>query len=233
MKSRLFILALIALCSCGGGYNPPVIPGGSSGNGSGTTQFYADFSYKVEHPFYVVFENRSSHNGTYHWNFGDGETSLEKNPIHKYSGKGVYKVTLTVHLDGHKTTYTQNVTIEAPTKCYVSKIKYESVPEYNEYYNIRCTDDYLLLETLYWYTNWTLLSTANLPYTYNIANVPNIDFSLSEYVIRLYKNSSTSGTGTQVKSWKLSTSEIKNKYSEGYILSGNNSKITVVFKWTD
>jgi hypothetical protein len=33
---------------------------------------------------------------TYNWNFGDGTTSAEKDPVHKYSKRGKYQVTLTV-----------------------------------------------------------------------------------------------------------------------------------------
>ena len=33
---------------------------------------------------------------TYNWNFGDGKTSTDKNPTHKYSSVGNYTVTLTV-----------------------------------------------------------------------------------------------------------------------------------------
>ena len=35
-------------------------------------------------------------NGTYLWNFGDGTTSAEKDPIHTYKSVGVYNVTLAV-----------------------------------------------------------------------------------------------------------------------------------------
>ena len=45
----------------------------------------------------VSFTNNSSGNDqlTYHWDFGDGKTSGEKNPSHTYTATGVYTVVLT------------------------------------------------------------------------------------------------------------------------------------------
>ena len=54
---------------------------------------------------------------TYHWDFGDGETSDEQNPMHVYQGAGEYTVTLTV-IDGEQNTVesrTQVVVIEKPS----------------------------------------------------------------------------------------------------------------------
>ena len=44
------------------------------------------------------FINNSTGPGTllYSWDFGDGSTSTQKNPVHKYSKKGIYNVRLTV-----------------------------------------------------------------------------------------------------------------------------------------
>lgn len=66
-----------------------------------------DFSFAVEGDayttdFYYVstlqFTNTSSKSGAVKWDFGDGSTSTEPNPTHKYARSGKYKVTLT--LDG-------------------------------------------------------------------------------------------------------------------------------------
>lgn len=50
--------------------------------------------------FYVVstmrFVNTSSKSGAPTWDFGDGTTSTEASPLHKYDKAGLYKVTLTV-----------------------------------------------------------------------------------------------------------------------------------------
>ncbi len=55
------------------------------------------FTYEVD-GYKVTFTNTSTVSGTvtYAWDFGDGETSTEKNPVHTYANKGEYTVTLTV-----------------------------------------------------------------------------------------------------------------------------------------
>lgn len=64
-----------------------------------------DFTYHVDGEqytldFYVVstiqFTNTSSKSGSVTWEFGDGTTSTDQNPQHKYDKAGVYQVTLTV-----------------------------------------------------------------------------------------------------------------------------------------
>ncbi|HMG14142.1 MAG TPA: PKD domain-containing protein, partial [Saprospiraceae bacterium] len=44
----------------------------------------------------VTFSNSSSSGVSYLWNFGDGNTSTEINPVHTYSQENTYTVTLTV-----------------------------------------------------------------------------------------------------------------------------------------
>jgi len=49
------------------------------------------------YPLNVSFFNRSFQGvQTYFWDFGDGQTSIERNPIHTYQNSGTYSVTLTV-----------------------------------------------------------------------------------------------------------------------------------------
>ena len=65
-----------------------------------------DFTFAVEGneystDFYYVstlqFTNTSSKQGTVHWDFGDGSSSSEANPTHKYDKSGNYNVTLQRH----------------------------------------------------------------------------------------------------------------------------------------
>lgn len=220
-------VAILLLVSCGG-YNPPDKPTTPT-----TTSPVAGFSYKTSHPFYAHFTNNSYDATSYLWDFGDGTTSSEKNPIHKYSGKGVYKVVLTAKDNGKTDTYTKNITVVAPTKCYVTGIIYEKIPKNNEYYSIRCTDDYILFETCYWYTDWLLLSSANVPYTQMFKYKQEIDFSKSKVVTRLYQNSNSSGSGKQVESWNLYPSNVLSEYWEGTKATSDNAEIRLLFEWHD
>lgn len=43
----------------------------------------------------VTFTNTTTSGGTYFWEFGDGTTSTEQNPIHEYAAPGVFQVNLT------------------------------------------------------------------------------------------------------------------------------------------
>ena len=71
-----------------------------------------DFTYNVAGDeytldFYVVtsiqFNNVSSKSGAVTWNFGDGTTSTDANPIHKYEAAGLYNVTLSIDGVGSRT----------------------------------------------------------------------------------------------------------------------------------
>lgn len=71
-----------------------------------------DFTYNVDGDeytldYYVVshvkFNNTSSKSGSVHWDFGDGETSTDPNPVHKFAKAGIYRVTLTVDGVGSQT----------------------------------------------------------------------------------------------------------------------------------
>jgi hypothetical protein len=52
------------------------------------------FSYQVLPNNELSFKNTSTHASQYFWNFGDGNTSILENPIHKYVTNGTFTVTL-------------------------------------------------------------------------------------------------------------------------------------------
>lgn len=58
----------------------------------------ANFSY-VKDGMNVTFTNSSSNATSYSWDFGDGATSVETNPVHAYAMDGDYTVTLTASDD--------------------------------------------------------------------------------------------------------------------------------------
>ena len=73
----------------------------------------AGFEYEVLRST-ASFTNTSDNATSYLWNFGDGETSTEKDPVHVYDSKGNYTVSLTV-TDGTDESYVE-VKIFVPGK---------------------------------------------------------------------------------------------------------------------
>jgi len=58
---------------------------------------FASFQYEVstDNPLEVNFTNTSENAESYSWDFGDGESSTEENPVHTYAEAGTYDVVLT------------------------------------------------------------------------------------------------------------------------------------------
>ncbi len=55
-----------------------------------------NFTYDIDYPGFVTFSNLSSDFAdTYYWDFGDGASSTEENPVHFYEKDSVYQVCLT------------------------------------------------------------------------------------------------------------------------------------------
>ncbi|MFC2101081.1 PKD domain-containing protein [Bacteroidota bacterium] len=52
----------------------------------------ADFSYSIQNEVDVTFTSLSEYASQYFWDFGDGNTSAMKDPIHSYSNAGIFQV---------------------------------------------------------------------------------------------------------------------------------------------
>lgn len=69
--------------------------------------------------FYIVdnntvsFTNQSAGANTYLWNFGDGTTSTEVNPVHTYTSKTIYNATLTASNYCYSTDNQQSIEVTA------------------------------------------------------------------------------------------------------------------------
>lgn len=68
----------------------------------------ADFTYEFVDAFNVLFENESSGAERYIWNFGDGDTSQTKHPMHEYQSDQIHTVILTAINDAGCTDSTLN-----------------------------------------------------------------------------------------------------------------------------
>jgi hypothetical protein len=77
--------------------------------GEVVSDFVSSFGNFEDESFEVFFENNSTEDVEYFWNFGDGTTSNEENPIHVYSSPGVYLVTLEVTNECGVTSFSEDV----------------------------------------------------------------------------------------------------------------------------
>ena len=73
--------------------------------------FMVDFDFTID-DYTVTFENLSKDAASYSWDFGDGNTSTEENPVHTYAAEGAYDVVLTgTDAGGDSKEVTKTVTI--------------------------------------------------------------------------------------------------------------------------
>ncbi|MBR1515689.1 MAG: PKD domain-containing protein [Paludibacteraceae bacterium] len=187
----------------------------------------ASFSFKTEAPLKIVLTNTSTNATSYEWDFGDGKTSTEKNPTHRYSAVGSYIITLVAKNPSGSQQYRQTVQITAP-KVFVKGLRYESVGKKGKYYKSVCKDDDFFSGT-WWNTNYTpMLTDNNLPYEY-IFSSPIEMTGLSGdnyYTVYVYWNNTSSGDGTQILKQKLYTESIK-LYLDELVLQNDNWDTTV------
>jgi len=76
----------------------------------------ADFNYEPVQPIVgekISFFDNSSGAMKWFWDFGDGNTSYEKNPEHIYEKPGTYNVTLTISCNGFNISVTKQLNITA------------------------------------------------------------------------------------------------------------------------
>ncbi len=66
----------------------------------------------------VSFTNNSNNATSYFWDFGDGNTSSEENPVHVYAAEGTYEVTLNATNENGSNTITQTVIVSSATLTY-------------------------------------------------------------------------------------------------------------------
>ena len=86
----------------------------------------ADFIYNLTaNGFHdpVIFTNTTLNGITYFWTFGDGDTTIEKDPTHQYNGEGPYRVTLyTVSNKGCKDTISKALGVDYSGTLYVPNV---------------------------------------------------------------------------------------------------------------
>ncbi len=192
------------------------------------------FTYTTKHPFYVYLTSTSKNAQSCKWEVdGGGGYHYGQNIVLQFPEAGVYKIRLFVENGTKVASCAKDITLEAPTTCYLQGFKFDRVPTDNCYYQLQLTDDYISLKTTYLYTRWIYLSSTNLPYEYKLAGAKKIDTS-KDYVLRLYK-SATSPSETQASGdgdFSINiTSQKLSQYPEVIRLSGSDIDLRTYFIW--
>lgn len=192
----------------------------------------ANFSFKVEQPLKVVLTNKSHYAKSYKWDFGDGKTSTEENPIHRYSKKGVYKITLTAKSGSKTNTCNSTITIEEPTRCYLAGYKVSKIPAQNEYYKVEFTDQYTVYADNFGSTAWTLLSNANLPKVFTFSSPKQVT-GFTKYWCTLWKSSKKDGSNaTKAMRCNITKEQLFSSYPETLTNVDQSSAIVeMYFTW--
>tara|TARA_B100000745_G_C19823084_1_gene271953 strand:- start:12 stop:476 length:465 start_codon:yes stop_codon:yes gene_type:complete len=78
--------------------------------------FNADFTFNINNDM-ATFNNLSSNFESVLWDFGDGITSTDENPLHIYTNSGNYTVSLTAYTNSNckQETIIYSLTINIPT----------------------------------------------------------------------------------------------------------------------
>ncbi len=76
----------------------------------------ASFQYEIsaENWSEVAFANYSQNASSYVWDFGDGESSTDENPVHAYAAGGTYEVTLTATGAAGSAARSESITLVDP-----------------------------------------------------------------------------------------------------------------------
>ncbi|NPA68821.1 MAG: PKD domain-containing protein [Chlorobi bacterium] len=75
---------------------------------------YASKTDSLFMPAFIEFQNYSKYATSFLWEFGDGETSEEKNPSHIYENQGTYTCLLNAICNGDTSKFSKQITIKPP-----------------------------------------------------------------------------------------------------------------------
>jgi PKD repeat protein len=93
-----------------------MVIGGSTGQGSSVKAQFTASPIAGRAPLEVRFTDRSTGAEAWSWDFGDGSSTTEQNPVHVYTSAGTYKVTLSVSgADGSDTASVTVMVIKGST----------------------------------------------------------------------------------------------------------------------
>ncbi len=122
---------------------------------------------------------------TYAWNFNDGATSLEANPVHTFSNAGTYDVVLTVtDADDLIDSETVTITVTAPNTAPVAAVQADviegDIPLVVSFTGDQSTDDSGVVSYSWDFGDGTSATEANTVHTYTTAGSYNVVLTVTD-----------------------------------------------------
>lgn len=195
----------------------------------------AQFEYLAEGLTVQFINTSSSELSEWEWNFGDGQTSADKSPIHTYLNGGTYSVKLTCFdAEDKRYTSTQTITLTVPqpTKAYIKGFKLYSIYAMlsSSYTKFGCVahnkSGSVSINITTPYSD-IALSEKDLPYTYllpstiTIGDLPNAFAEYSDFVVSAYFAANTYANGVQALEETIPASKLNG--IEEYVVEDKNN----------
>jgi|GEM_PF-1800736 len=122
---------------------------------------------------------------SYDWDFGDGESSTEQNPIHNFVGPETYDVTLTVtDADGLSDSFTQSITVDGvpviPVANATSNIQSGPAPLTVEFTGSGSTDDVGIVSYVWDFGDGSTSTDEDPTYEYTIPGRYNVTLTVTD-----------------------------------------------------
>lgn len=236
--SLMFLLTLLIFVGCereiiypgGGGTGGGGDTGGGTGGGDTGNYPTANFDYYFNDNFEIDFYNSSSDATSYTWSFGDGQSSTEEDPTHRYSKPGTYTVTLTARNSKGSHQATAQITITNPAYTYFLGITYTKVPQYNHNYKFVLTDDDIFTTT-WGDSDWRTIYSTPFDYIYATPKLLNGLADDDYYELDIYMD--TENSSGNIAGWRIPTTHLTQDYAtEMYGTSDDGlTKVTIYFSY--
>ena len=122
---------------------------------------------------------------TFDWDFGDGETSDEQNPVYNFVGPGTYDVTLTVtDADGLSDSFTQSITVDGvpviPVANASSNVQSGPAPLTVEFTGSGSTDDVGIVSYVWDFGDGSTSSEEDPMYEYTVPGTYNVTLTVTD-----------------------------------------------------
>jgi PKD repeat protein len=185
-------------------------------------------------PLTVSFEDSSSGRlQQWHWDFGDGNSSAEQNPVHTFRS-GIFTVNLTVMNSNGTSSRQLSIRADEPLNCTISPENKELISIYGEEKNFSVIAN--ILSSFSWYIDGepitrdeiTIFSNGDDSSTvsYCVINTSEYlkqdDFFLENYnVSAIVSNTSTGMSDTFSWNWTVTKSSVTDSNDICYIISKN------------